>query len=59
MIIKLKIVALKYIYLQESPVTPYQIKITAHSSGYHPHYFRVMVDGVKVKGISMEAGQSR
>ena len=37
---------------QEYPVTPYQIKITTHQD--RQYYYRVCVDGVKVKGLVLK-----
>lgn len=44
---------------QEYPVTPYEIEVEAHELATSTCYFRILVDGVKVKGLSLEPGAKR
>lgn len=44
---------------QEVPVTPYTIEIEISPNLTETYYYRVFVDGIKVKGLSLEGGDKR
>ena len=45
-------------YFQMMPVTPYKIEITTMPT-VPPCYYRVLVDGVKVKSLGLKAGVTK